>query len=137
MIFLTLAAAVVALQGVWTWTLYEGASPVVLAHEIPDTPRLRAVLECAPGSGVARVDLFGPNSGPGMATMVSGPASATGQSEATARHRSIALRTDHPVFSQFVVSGALDVAVAGQHQLLAVEPGHLAKLRRFAELCSG
>lgn len=137
MTFVTLAAAVIALQGGWTWTLYEDASPVVLAHELPDTPRLKTVLECLPGSGIARVDLFGPNSGPGIATIVSGPASATGQSEATGRHRSIALRTDHPVFSQFVVSGALDVAVAGQHQALAVDPGHLAKLRRFAELCSG
>lgn len=137
MTFLTLAAAVVVLQSGWTWTLYEDASPVVLAHELPDTPQLRAVLECTPGSGVARVDLFGPNTGSGMATIVSGPATATGQSDATARLRSIALRTDHPVFSRFVVTGDLDVAVAGHHQVLGVEPGHLAKLRRFAELCSG
>ncbi|MBX9614899.1 MAG: hypothetical protein K2X25_04845 [Caulobacteraceae bacterium] len=137
MTFLTLAAVVVALQAGWTWTLYDGAGPVVLANEIPDSPRLRAVLECTPGSGVTRVDLFGPNAGPGMATIVSGTASATGESDARGPQRSIALRTDHPVFGQFVLTGALDVAVAGRHQTVSVEPGHLAKLRRFAELCSG
>ncbi|WP_396592667.1 hypothetical protein [Brevundimonas sp. R86498] len=137
MTFITLAAVVVALQAGWTWTLYEEASPVVLANEIPDTPRLKTVLECQPGSGVARLDLFGPNAGPGIATIVSGPASATGQSDASETQRSIALRTDHPVFGQFVQTGALDVAVAGRHQIVTVETDHLAKLRRFAELCGG
>lgn len=135
--FLTVVATLVALQGGWTWTLYGEASPVVLANEIPDSPRLRTVLECSPGSGIARIDLFGPNAGPGIATIVSGSALATGQSDAAGLQRSIALRTDHPVFGQFVQTGALDVAVAGRHQTVTVEPDHLAKLRRFAELCGG
>ena len=134
----TMAAAVLltgAAQGGWTWTLYEDG-PLVLANEIPDTPQLKAVLECRPGAGVARLDLFGPT-GAGIATITSGPATATGESESSADHQSVALRTDHPVFAQFLVSGALDVAVAGQHQAVAVPQIHLAKLRRFAELCSG
>lgn len=137
MTLLTLVAAVAALQAGWTWTLYEDALHVVLANEIPDSPQLRAVLECTPGSGVARMQLYGPTSGPGMATVVSGSAMATGQSDAAGDQRSLALRTDHPVFSQFLVTGGLDVAVAGRHQAVAVGPAHLAKLRRFAELCGG
>ncbi len=137
MTFLSVVAMIAAFQGGWTWTLYEDAGPLVLAHEIPDTPQLKAVLECAPGSGVARLDLYGPSEGSGMATIASGAATATGESEAAGDHRSVALRTDHPVFGQFVVTGALDVAVAGRHQAVAVEPVHLAKLRRFAELCGG
>lgn len=140
MTFLATIAAVAALAGSapqngWTWTLYED-SPLVLANEIPDTPQLKAVLECQPGSGVARLDLYGPAAA-GIATIASGSASATGESEAAADRQSVALRTDHPVFGQFLVTGALDVAVAGQHQAVAVQPVHLAKLRRFAELCSG
>ena len=135
MTFLATIAAIAALQGGWTWTLYEDG-PLVLANEIPDTPQLKAILECDAGSGVARLDLFGPTAA-GVATIVSGAASATGQSEASADHQSVALRTDHPVFGQFLVTGELDVAVAGAHQAVAVEPAHLAKLRRFAELCSG
>lgn len=138
-ILATLAAAFLAhgaaLQGGWTWTLYEDG-PVVLANEIPDTPQLKAILECQPGTGVARLDLFGAT-GAGIATIASGTATAMGQSEAAADHQSVALRTDHPVFGQFLITGGLDVAVAGDHQAVSVPAGHLAKLRRFAELCSG
>jgi hypothetical protein len=133
-----LAAILIAtLQAGFTWTLYEGQGPLVLANEVPDTPRLRAVLECVPGSGVARVDLYGPPGQAGIATIVSGSATATGESEATADHRSVALRIDHPVFGQFVASGTLEVTVAGRPQGVTVEPAHLGKLRRFAELCAG
>ena len=122
-------------QSGWTWTLYEDG-PLVLANEIPDTPQLKAILECSPGSGVARLDVFG-RSTAGIATIASGTATATGQSEAATDHQSVALRTDHPVFGQFLVNGELDIAVAGTRQSVAVQPAHLAKLRRFAELCSG
>lgn len=135
MISMTILAAVAALQGGWTWTLYEDG-PLVLANEIPDTPQLKAILECQAGSGVARLDLFGASDA-GIAVIASGSATASGQSEAAGDHQSVALRTDHPVFGQFLVTGALDVAVAGRHQAIVVQPTHLAKLRRFAELCSG
>jgi hypothetical protein len=136
MSILTTIAMVAALQGGWTWTLYEGAGPLVLANEVPDTPQLRAVLECAPGSGVARLDLFGPGRA-GMATLASGGATAAGDSVAEGDHRSVALRADHPVFAQFVASGTLAVTVAGQRQMVEIQADHLAKLRRFAELCGG
>lgn len=135
-----LATALVALAlqgGGWTWTLYEGDGPLVLANEIPDTPRLQAVLQCAPGSGVARLDLYGPEATGGVATLVSGQATATTPAEQTGDHRTVSMRADHPVFGQFVLSGALAVTVAGRSQSVEVQPAHLAKLRRFAELCGG
>ncbi|MGV3580093.1 hypothetical protein [Brevundimonas sp.] len=140
MTLLATIAAVAALNGAalqngWTWTLYEDG-PLVLANEIPDTPELKAIFECEAGSSVARLDLYGPTAA-GVANIASGTATATGQSEAAADHQSVALRTDHPVFGQFLVTGQLDVAVAGAHQAVTVQPAHLAKLRRFAELCSG
>jgi hypothetical protein len=126
----------------WTWTLYEGEGPVVLANEVPDTPQLKATLECTPGSGVARVSVYTSSLGAGIATVTSGegPAQAQAQTEAQAGRDgklSLALRTDHPVFGQFVSSGDLALAVGDQHQSIDVEPAHLAKLRRFADLCSG
>jgi hypothetical protein len=124
----------------WTWTLYEGEGPVVLANEVPDTPQLKATLECTPGSGVARVSVYASPLGAGIATVTSGEGPAQAQTEAQAGRDGklgLALRTDHPVFGQFVSSGALSVAVGDQHQDIAVEPAHLAKLRRFADLCSG
>jgi hypothetical protein len=138
MITLALALSLLAAQGGgWTWTLYEGNGPVVLAHEVPDTPQLSAVLECAPGSGVARLDLYGSGSTPGIATLTSGDAAAQAESAAAGDHRSVPIRADHPVFGQFVLTGGLSVAVAGRAQSVEVQPAHLAKLRRFAELCGG
>lgn len=135
-LFASLAAAIV-LQGGWTWTLYEGGGPLVLAHEVPDTPQLKSTLECQPGSGVARLSLYDDPIRVGFATLTSGGASATAQASAEADHQTLALRTDHPVFGQFILTGALDIAVGGARRAVAVPPGHRAKLRRFAELCTG
>lgn len=134
---LAIVAVAAVLQGGWTWTLYEGDGPLVLANEVPDTPQLRATLQCDAGSGIARLDLYGGQQGAGYATLTSGSASATGQMSAGNDRRSIALRTDHPVFGQFMLNGALDVGLGDQHQTIDVQTEHLAKLRRFAELCAG
>lgn len=125
-------------QPAWTWTLYEGEGPVVLANEVPDSPQLRTTLECAPGSGVARLSLYDAPLTAGFASVTSGAAATQAQAEAGRDGRlSLAVRTDHPVFGQFVATGDLAVAVGDQRQTLAVEPAHLAKLRRFADLCGG
>jgi len=125
----------------WTWTLYEGTGPVVLANEVPDTPQLRTTFECTPGSGVARVSVYGGTLSAGFASVTSGAGSgAQAQSQAEAGRGgklSLAVRTDHPVFGQFVASGDLALSVGDQRQTVTVEPAHLAKLRRFADLCSG
>lgn len=122
----------------WTWTLYADAAPVVLANEIPDTPELRATLECDPGSSVARVTLYGGASLTGMARVTAGEASAVAEAE-TARGGGVklALRTDHPAFAAFALDGRMAVAVGDQRRPVEVPAAHLAKLRRFAELCAG
>lgn len=141
MTFLTAALAALVLQGAepaWTWSLYEGEGPVVLANDVPDTARLRATLECEPGSGVARVASYGAAAEPGMAALRAGTATAAGQAEAGRNGKLMtALRTDHPVFAAFVQTGRLSVTVAANERILEVQPAHLAKLRRFAELCGG
>lgn len=148
MIVILAALAVLALSGqtataappeaAWTWTLYGDDTPVVLANEVPDTANLRTTLECEPGSSVARLTLYGGETANGMARLTSGDASAVAQTEA-ARGGGIklVLRTDHPVFTAFGVGGRLGVAVGEQRRTVEVPTVHLAKLRRFAELCSG
>lgn len=149
MISLLAAAAVMSLGGqnaavpvpvevAWTWTLYGDDTPVVLANEVPDTANLRTTLECDPGSSVARLTLYGGEEASGMARVTAGDASAVAQSEpARGGGLKLALRTDHPVFVAFGVSGRLGVAVGDQRRTVEVPAAHLAKLRRFAELCSG
>jgi hypothetical protein len=130
-------AAAAPPEAAWTWTLYGDTAPVVLANEVPDTANLRTTLECDPGSSVARLTLYGDETATGMARVTSGDASAVAQSEAARGGIRLALRTDHPVFAAFGVSGRLGVAVGEQRRTVEVPAAHLAKLRRFAELCSG
>ena len=130
--------ALQAAEPAWTWSLYEGDGPVVLANDVPDTARLRATLECAPGRGVALIATYGPATGSGMAAIRSGSATAAAEAEAGRGGKlTTPLRTDHPVFAAFVQSGRLTVSVASADRVVEVQPAHLAKLRRFAELCGG
>ena len=125
-------------ESAWTWTLYADEAPVVLANEVPDTANLRFTLECDPGSGVARVTLYGGASATGMARVTAGEASAvTEAGTERAGGLKLALRADHPVFAAFAADGRLSVAVAEQRRSVEVPRAHLAKLRRFTELCSG
>lgn len=123
-------------EAAWTWTLYEDA-PLVLANEVPDTPQLRATLECDPGSSIARLTLYGEGA-PGMARLTAGEASTIAEAEA-ARGGAIKMtvRTDHPAFAAFTAQGALGVSLGELRKTVELQPAHLAKLRRFAELCSG
>lgn len=136
-----IAALILSLQGAepaWTWSLYEGDGPVVLANDVPDTARLRATLQCEPGSGVAEVSTYGADSASGMASVRSGEAAAATEVEAGRNGKmSAALRIDHPVFAAFVQAGRMSVTVAARERTIEVQPAHLAKLRRFAELCGG
>lgn len=142
MIALFIAAALAAQspppEPAWTWTLYADTAPVVLANEVPDTANLRATLECDPGTSVARLTLYGGGALAGMARVTAGEASAVAEA-ATARAGAskLALRTDHPVFAAFTVDGRMAIAVGDQRRPVEVPAAHLAKLRRFAELCSG
>ncbi len=124
----------------WTWSLYEGEGPVVLANDVPDTARLRATLECEAGQGAARVTAYG-SAAPavaGMATLRSGSASAAAEGLAGRDGRlSATVRTEHPVFAAFVDTGRLTLTMGPTERVVAVQAEHLAKLRRFAELCGG
>lgn len=142
MIALFLAAALAAQSPspelAWTWTLYADAEPIVLAHEVPDTARLRTTLECDPGTSVARMTLYGSAPMTGMARVSAGDASAVSEAATTrVGVTRLALRTDHPVFAAFTVDGRLAVMVGDQRRPVEIPTAHLAKLRRFAELCSG
>ncbi len=137
-----LAAAALAAQTAppvpaWTWTLYADTAPVVLANEIPDTANLRVTLECDPGSSVARVTLYGVAM-TGMARATAGEAVAMAEAApARGGGTRLALRTDHPAFAAFAAGGRMTLLVGEQSRPIEVPAAHLAKLRRFSELCSG
>ncbi|WP_427789047.1 hypothetical protein [Brevundimonas diminuta] len=121
----------------WTWTLYSGDGPLVLANEIPDTPHLRTTLECTPGSSIARLTLHQATGADGFATVRSGAATAEVEARARRGRLETALRADHPVFGAFLASGRLTLAMGDQTSVVSLERGDLPKLRRFAELCTG
>ena len=123
--------------GAWTWTLYTGDGPLVLANEIPDTPRLRATLECAPGSSIVRLSLYNADPATGIATVTSGSAVANAEVQTRRGHLEAMLRADHPVFAAFLANGKLEVAVGEQSSPVEIDRANLSKLRRFAELCTG
>lgn len=121
----------------WTWTLYTDEARVALAHEVPDTPDLRFTLECDPASGVARVAFYGGAAETGMARVTAGEAAAVTESTAERGALKLTLRTDHPVFAAFAADGRMAAVVGEQRRAVEVPRPHLAKLRRFTELCSG
>jgi len=122
----------------WTWTLYSDAEPVVLAHEVPDTASLRTTLECDPGTSVVQLTLYGGAALTGMARVTAGEATAVSEAAAArAGATRLALRTDHPLFAAFAVDGRMAILVGDERRSVEIPAAHLAKLRRFAELCSG
>ena len=121
----------------WTWALYENDGPLVLANEVPDTPELRSTLQCQAGTGLARVSVYGTPLPSGFAQVTAGEASATTAAEGSRNTTVLTLRTDHPVFTQFVASGALNIVLGDQSRSITVDRNHRAKLRRFAGLCGG
>ena len=140
MLGLALAAALAAQTGGWTWTLYDNDGAIVLANEIPDTTRLRTVLACDAGAGVARVTVYGLTAaGNGFATLSSGEASAAveaeGQSGAGGPRLSAPVRLDHPVFAAFQASGRLEVRSGDETRTVTMDPRHRPQLARFAALC--
>lgn len=164
MSLLLAAALALAVNGrqatpTWTWTLYEGEGPLVLANEVPDTASLRATLQCDPRSNVVDITVYadapaGPTPQPQLqgqaqtaapsplppafARLTSGQATGTSQMRASRGSRqAFTLRTDHPVFAAFLGSGDLAVQSGDRTSTIKVERPHLAKLRRFADRCAG
>lgn len=122
---------------VWAWTLYADNGPLVLANEIPDTPRLRTTLECAPGSSIVRLTLYDAAPAEGIAVVTSGAASANAEVRPRRGQLQTMLRADHPVFAAFQANGRLQVTVGEQSSTIEIDRANLSKLRRFAELCTG
>lgn len=118
----------------WTWALYEG-SPIVLAEEVPDTPKLRTTLECVPHSAVARLSLYIDEPSEGQVTVSAGNSSAVTQARREIDASVLAIRADHPVFTRFVAEGRMTIVIGGAERTVVVDRPHLPKLRRFAERC--
>lgn len=135
-VLLSLAAAQPAEAARWVWSLYDGPDSVALALEVPDTDRLRAVLECEPRSGVARVTVYGPIVRPEYVTFTAGDATATSE-RVEADGLAAGLRLDHPVFRAFAVGGRLQVRAGDSRTSVVVPRADRPKLTRFASLCGG
>lgn len=134
---LAAVAALASPQDGWTWTLYENDGGAVLAHEVPDTTRLRTTLECRDGVDGLMVTVYGVQPAAPFATLTSGAASATGQLEALrGRGLRVAAPINHPVVTAFAATGEMTVESGGRSEVVAVPRAHLAKLRRLVELCA-
>jgi len=119
----------------WVWTLYEGDGPLVFANEVPDTPQLKATFDCAPGSGVVRVSVYGDGLVQGIATLTSGDSTAMTEATVGTDKISVPVRTDHPLFTQMMANGALKIAVGDAEQSVEVQPPFQTAMRRFGDLC--
>ncbi len=127
----------------WTWSLYADGDPVVLAEEVPDTPRLRTTLECARGSGVVEISLHDParpaaegdSGAPGFVTVSAGGAAATSELATWRQRQSFTLRTDHPVFARFLGEGRLSIQGLGRERRIDAGAEGMPELRQFVTLC--
>ena len=118
----------------WVWAYYDGDGMAVLAREVPDTDRLSAVLECHPGSGVARLTVYGPRERPEFVNVSAGDVSADSvrvESDGLA----VRLRLDHPLFLAFADGEAMTLT-AGEETVSTPAP-QLAVLARFRAACGG
>lgn len=137
LVLTTLLAVQIAPTRAWTWTLYDGEGPLVLAEEVPDTPNLRTTLECEAGGGRVTFTLYEATTPGGYATARAGELSTTAQILPSRGDKAeVVLRTDLPVFAAFASSGEMTLALGDQERRVSVGRPHLAKLRRFAERCA-
>lgn len=130
----------------WTWTLYDGNGALVLAEEIADSPALRTTLECAVGTGAVTLTLYPQGDAAAVAAPVEPVIFAritSDRSEAQSEARfgrqgrlETSIRVEHPAFSALSASGHATVTAATTTVQLSVPQTHIAKLRRFADLCA-
>ena len=117
----------------WVWSYYDSGGTAVLAREVPDTERLSAVLECQPGSGVARITVYGPEARPAFVNVSAGAASADAE-RVEADGLAVRLRLDHPVFQAFASGEALSVRADGEAAIVTAPVG--APLDSFRSACA-
>ncbi|MFN3815092.1 hypothetical protein [Brevundimonas sp.] len=131
-------------QARWTWTLYgaDGGDRIVLANEVPDTPDLRATLECEPGSGAVMVSVYDrPGAVMGYVSIRSGQTSTASQGELAENGGSTrltaSLRMEHPVFAAFLETSALALHQGQNRWTVRIGGQHGALLTDFAAACGG
>ncbi|MFN4295531.1 MAG: hypothetical protein ACK4FB_01730 [Brevundimonas sp.] len=130
-------------QARWTWTLYDShGARVVLANEIPDTPSLRATLECDPGSGAVLVSVYDREGvEAGYISIRSGQASTASQGElfqdGGSTRLTASMRTEHPVFTAFLETRALTLHQGENRWTVRVGARYGALLTDFAAACGG
>ena len=123
----------------WVWTLYDNGNPtVVLAEEVPDTPHLRATLECVQGSSQARLIHYqAPDAASGSANLSAGTARQEAPATIAGQRLSLSLNVGTPVFRGLITSGRLSFSLEDQTTEVRFDRQSLPRLRRFAELCAG
>ena len=123
----------------WVWTLYDNTGPtVVLAEEVPDTPHLRATLECLQGSGQARLTHYQPPSAAsGNASLSSGTARLETAATIERQRMVLSLRVGTPLFQSLTNTGRLGVSLEDQTTEFRFDRQSLPRLRQFADLCAG
>ncbi|MFN4288681.1 MAG: hypothetical protein ACK4E3_09335 [Brevundimonas sp.] len=124
----------------WVWSVYEDDTAVTLAHEVPDTDRLRVAIQCERGTGLARITHYGALGAGAMGRLSSG--SATHQSEAETRGRrnlrvSMSVRVDNAVFSNFAGTGRMTMTLGGESAEFSVPQAQRDQIGRFVSLCLG
>jgi len=121
----------------WIWTLYDDSNPVVLALEIPDTPRLKTTLECESHSSLVRISMYENEALPeGPAIIRAGNHQSPAQIESRGTRRIATLQVDHPVFNAFQADGRLEISASDQTATISVGSANLSKLNRFARACA-
>lgn len=132
---LALSLALIAQAGDgWVWAFYGSDGSAVLAREVPDTDRLDAVFECEPGSGVARLTVYGSSERPAFVNISAGDVSADAE-RVESDGLAVSLRLDHPLFLAFAAGRALTLT-AGDETISTPAP-QAAVLARFRSACGG
>ncbi len=131
-------------QARWTWTLYDSGDGgrVVLANEIPDTPSLRATLECDPGDGAVLVSVFDrEGADAGYVSIRSGQAATASQGEladeGNTTRLTASMRMEHPVFAAFLETRVLTLHQGENRWTVRLGARHGALLNDFAAACGG
>lgn len=127
-------AAQAAPAGAWTWSLYDDDAEVALALEIPDTDRLDAVFQCAPGSGKVKLTLYKLSGEGETAEFASDGAKTTVPLSERKDQLVASLPASDPVFMNLVRTGKMTVQSAAGAVTVTPPPD---KLQQLAQRCGG
>lgn len=131
----TAFAFTLAVQGGagWVWSLYDRDGGVALAREVPDSSQLSAVFECVPGSGTARLTVYGPVARPDFVNLSAGEVSADAET-APGTDLAVRLQLDHPVL--LALERGETLTVSAGTEVISLPPPAAALLMRFRSVCN-